>query len=83
MKILFALCVALFSTSTFLLVKAQEEPIFHEIGERIDGDGLVDMYYEHTEPTDAPTTHSVTIQWEYSNINFIRVFVYDAVSMVL
>lgn len=86
MKLILAVCVALLGTSALLSsVKAQDEPepVFHEIGARVPGDGLVDMYYEHSEPTETPTTHTVTINWEYRDINFIRIFIYDAVSSVL
>lgn len=83
MKLLLTLCVALIGASAYLSVKAQEEPqpLVHEIGERIAGDALVNLYYEHTTETAVPSTHTATIIWDYTaNINFARIFVYDAVS---
>lgn len=84
MKFVFALFVALVGMSAILStssVKADDveeiiDPIFLEVGQRIDGDQLLDLYYAKSEETDAPTTHSVSITWEYNNINFIRVYAY-------
>lgn len=68
--------VALLSSSS---VKADEivEPLTFEIGQRVAGDQLLDLYYDESDETAVRTTHSVTIDWAYRNINFIRLYVYS------
>lgn len=65
-----------------LAVKADDvvDPLTFDIGRREDGDQLQDMYYGSSEETAERTTHSITIDWEYTNINFIRLYV-EAVSI--
>lgn len=81
MKIVFALLVALVGTAVLSSssVKADEivEPLNFEIGQRVDGDKLLDLYYDESDETAVRTTHSVTIDWAYRNINFIRIYVYS------
>lgn len=76
MKLLFTLMLALVAGA--FLVKADEiaEPVTLEVGSRIDGDKLVDVYYTESDETEARTTHSVTIDWAYNNINYIRIIAF-------
>lgn len=82
MKLLFVLLVALIGAAA--VVKADEivEPLSLDVGERIEGDKLLDLYYTESEITEAAGTHTVNIQWSYNNINFIRIYAY-AVSFSL
>lgn len=77
MKLLFTLMLALVAGGAFL-VKADEiaEPVTLEVGSRIDGDKLVDVYYTESDETEARATHSVTIDWAYNNINYIRIIAF-------
>lgn len=78
MKFFFALCVALIGSAALMMVKAQDpvEPLTFEVGTRVPNDKLLNMYYEESVETATPGQHSVVVDWEYRNINFIRIYVY-------
>lgn len=78
MKLLFVLlAVALLGTATAILHSDEiVEPLVFEIGQRVDGDKLVDLYYGESVETAQPTQHTVDINWSYANLNFIRIYVY-------
>lgn len=78
MKVLLALIVAVLAVVSTVPVRGDEivEPVTFEIGQRVDGDMLLDLYYTESDASAGRGTHSVSINWEYSNINFIRIYAY-------